>query len=834
MPSVQDPAVTTPDGDPQSEPLGEAPSELPSSFGDLEWPLLLETIAARTVSAPGRDEVLQLAPVATRAQVIQRQTTLAELLRLAEVDARLPVGDVADVSETLERVRRGGAASGVELSAVGKLLKTALGLWRFGQAHTGEAPTLARVLLVDLELVHLSASLSRCLSDDGQVLDQASPALAEARGAVRALRRRVQSRVEELIRRYRDVLQDGYFAEREGRYVLPVRSDAEYRVDGFVLGSSASGSTLYVEPKEIAAVGQELRLAEVRAEQEEARVLAALAAELEPQVDEVAAGLEVCALADLLAAVTALARDIDARIVPLDEEAVLDLRAVRHPLLAAAGIEVVPNDISLRAQRGVVVSGPNAGGKTVLLKSLGLSALLQATGLPLPVSAESRVGFFPCVLADIGDDQSLSRSLSTFSGHVERVRAFLDAAGEETLVLLDELMGGTDPNEGAVLAIATLDEFVRRGAATLVTTHYEALKDHALHAVHLDSAAVGFDFGEMRPTFRVDMGRPGASSALFVAERHGLPRPLVERAERLLPEVEARLRQDRIEIEQLRADLERQKRELGEATREQERAARRLEDERRRLEEARRRDLGRESDELRVAVREARAELRQVRARLKETEGARPVAELERDIDRVAQKVSLGSEVDRELRGLDAPPAALREEELGASLTPGTRIKLRGFSGEGEVLEAPRKGKVTVRIGPMKLSAALADVQLLPLTGGKGSAKAGFSAKSAGLARAGHSPAAAAIELQAPVRSQDMILDLRGKRVEASLDELDGFIDELLRRQEDGGYVLHGHGTGAMKDAVRNHLSAHACIRHARAAERDEGGDAFTVFWLAV
>jgi len=807
------------------EPTLDPRESIPeSSLGDLEWQLLLDAIAARTVSALGREEVRSLGPALSRQQALLRQTTVGELLELALLDLRLPVGDVSDTTETLERTRRGGVASGPELALVSRLLRTALDLVRFGDAHAEAAPTLSRVLAVEAGLGRVSAALARAISDDGQVLDQASPALADARGSVRSLRRRVQTRIQELISRYKDVLQDGYFAERDGRYVLPVRSDAEYRLEGFVLGSSASGATLYVEPKEIATLGHELRLAEVRAEREEAAVLAALSAELEPWVDAALGAQEVCALADLLAAVTSFSKEIQARVVPLDPEAVLDLRAVRHPLLAAAGVEVVENDLRLAAGRGLVVSGPNAGGKTVLLKSLGLMAVMQATGLPLPLGPESRVGFFTRVLADIGDDQSLSHSLSTFSGHVERVCSFLTAADGATLVLLDELMGGTDPSEGAVLAIATLDEFVRRGAAVLVTTHYEALKDHALSNTHLDSAAVGFDFARMRPTFRVDMGRPGASSALLVAERHGLPKTLVETAQGLLPEIEARLRQDRIEVEQLRADLEVQKRALAEATRDQEREARRLEEERRRSEEARRRDLGRESDELRVAVREARAELRQLRTRLRGADGGQ-LGDLEREIDRVSNKVSLGSEVDRELRGLDVGGGAAAGEELAQKLVPGVQVKLRGFAGVGEVLEPPRKGKVAVRVGAMKLSAALADLEL---------ARPDVAKVLTQKPRRESAPrSVATVDITAPVRSQDVILDLRGKRVEASLDELDGFIDELLRRQEDGGYVLHGHGTGALKDAVRNHLGAHACIRHARPAERDEGGDAFTVFWLS-
>src|SRR5690606_24715775 len=353
----------------------------------------------------------------------------------------------------------------------------------------------------------------------------------------------------EVMVRYREALQDGYFAEREGRYVLPVRADAPFRVEGIVLDTSGSGSTLYVEPKELAELGNKIRLKEGEVEREILLVLAEVSALLSPFAEEILWAQEVAARADLLQAIAEFAARVGGAVVPFDEPGCMQLRAARHPLLCLQDLEVVPNDLAVSAGRALVLSGPNAGGKTVALKTLGLLALMQASGLPVPAHPASKIGFFHEVLCDIGDDQSLSMSLSSFSGHVQRVREILEEAGHGTLVLFDELMSGTDPDEGAVLAIATVDELVNCGAALCVTTHYEPLKEHASSSPFLENGAVGFDFEKMGPTFRIEMGRPGASSAIIVAERHGLPRQIVRRAMELLPDLAVQKRQQAPQLE---------------------------------------------------------------------------------------------------------------------------------------------------------------------------------------------------------------------------------------------------------------------------------------------
>jgi DNA mismatch repair protein MutS2 len=745
---------------------------------------------------------------------------MGEVLALRDKGAMIPAGLVRDCRAPSETLKRQGAISASELSDLSRLLRIALDLDRFGGQHEESAPSLSRVLAIAVELAGVAVRLKGVVDEEGFILDDASPGLAAARGALKALRSQMKKRLEEVIGRYREALQDGYFAERDGRYVLPVRADAPFKVEGIVLDTSASGSTLYVEPRELGQLGNKIRLAEVEVEQEEALILAELSGELAPFADELLWAQDVCVRADLLRACGEFSAQIGAKVVEFDGPGCLRLVEARHPLLCLQEIEVVANDLEVLPEVGLVLSGPNAGGKTVALKTMGLLAIMQSSGLPVPASPKSRIGFFDEVLCDIGDDQSLSMSLSSFSGHVERVNAILDEAGHGTLVLFDELMSGTDPEEGSVLAIATVDALVASGSPVCVTTHYEPLKEHAAEAPHLQNGAVGFDFEKMGPTFRVEMGRPGASSAIIVATRHGLPATITERALQLMPEVAARKREQALSLEAQSLAADEERKALKEALERQEllnqTAARELE----RLKEKRRNLLADESDALRNEVRQARAELRSLRSALKKADSAE-LRKIDESIGQASSVVSVGSKIDQEVRVQAQTSAGMAPSQIKV----GQQVRIRGFEAPGEVIEAPKKGKVRVLVGVMKMSVALSDLEAAP--------KKKTPKQEAAPTRKKTTCEATEQHREAPVRTDDVNLNLRGERVESGLLLLDHFVDELLRRQEAGGYVLHGHGTGAMKDAVRQHLRAHTCIVDSRAAERDEGGDAFTVFWLS-
>lgn len=782
----------------------------------LEWPALLAAIGGLCASAAGKARALALEPAPGIDEARERNQIVGEMLDLDRLGVAPPARAFPDVSAALERSCRGGVASAVELWQVRELLALAGELRVFARGRRESHPALSRSVDSPHELSGLEDDLTQALDPDGSVADRASPELARARKRARELREELKRRLGRLIERHADVVQSDYYTEREGRYVLPVRADAHLRVPGIVLGASASGATLFVEPEELTGLGNQLRVQEAEALREAAKVLTTLSGYLASDADAVRAAQRACEEADLLTALARFARRTRACVVELQQDARLDLRAARHPLLALSPQPVVENDIAVGAGRALVISGPNAGGKTVALKTLGLVAWMARAGVPLPLLPESHVGFVGCVLADIGDEQSIARSLSTFSAHVQRLGALLERAAGDCLILLDELASGTDPEEGAALAAAVLEALTERGAAVAVTTHYEKLKERAAQGERLHNASVSYDFERMAPTFRLTMGVPGASSALTVAIRHGLPPGVVARAQALLPEQSRereraveRLERERLAFEQQREALAREAEELRGL---RERVEAEHEAERRELAA----ELARETLALRANVSKVRAELHSARERLKR-EAADPKAlrGIERDLSRAAAHVALGGSLlpGREDETPRAAALPLPSYESGATV----RVKSSGML--ATVLEADAD-RLRLQVGAIKLVLRSQDVE--PARAPKAKQPQ---------PRPRRAPSAPAV-LPTAVRTSGNTLDLRGERVEDALSKLDPFLDRLLSAGEPLGFVLHGHGTGALKSAVRAHLQASSYIEHSGAADADSGGDAFTLFWL--
>ena len=778
----------------------------------LEWPTLLAYLAGQARSDPARERLLALEPAATLDEARLRMARVAELLDLESRGSELPLAAFPDISPTLTRIRLGAAGSGSELFGVARVLERARELRSSAREHANSHPALAACLTSDPTLDRPLARLLECLDLDGSVRDSASPGLARARAQVREVQAELKRRLSELVRRYSEVIQGDYYTEREGRYVLPVRADAHYRVEGMVLGSSASGGTLFVEPREVNELGNRLRVREAEVERETAVVLGELSALLRDRLEPIGEAFEAAVTADMLGAVASFALRARARAIEVSADASFQLFSARHPLLCLGEGPIVPNDIVLDSGRALVISGPNAGGKTVSLKCLGLFAWMARAGIPLPVGPESRVGWFERVLADVGDEQSLARSLSTFSAHVRKLSRILEAAEPHVLVLLDEVAAGTDPEEGAVLAAAILEALARRGAAIVVTTHYERLKELATTSELMANASVGFDFAAMRPTFRLKLGEPGASSALAVAESYGMPRALIERARSLLPtaaidreralhELAAqnlRLEQRAQAIEAERVRLEKEATELI-----AERAA---------VERAARSRIEQETARLMGEVRSARAELKTLRERLRAAGSDEERRVLERGVNRVAAQVAVGGPLARAPAQAATPPVPEPE------LVPGARVRLQSSGAVATVLEPPNRGEVRLRVGSIRLTERVDRLAaLLPNERPPATKPARTQANTPRLA-----------ELR---RTSDNTLDLRGVRVEAAAARLDAFLDRLLGEGEPVGFVLHGHGTGMLRTAVREHLGGSSYVEHVRAAEPHEGGDAFTVFW---
>jgi DNA mismatch repair protein MutS2 len=806
---------------------GDVPAEAfanERAFADLEWPSLLERVSRHCLSEPAVAFVRELTPAASIAEARARLARTREALALLERGTLIPAEAMDDPSEVLLRTGRGGIASASELASLTRLLRAARGLRSFVAAHP-EAPALGEVLTTARELDSLLSTLEDAIESDGSISDRASDALRTARRRASDARRELLQRLGQLLSRYSEVLRDRYYAERDGRYVLPVRSDAHLRVPGIVLGASASGGTLYVEPQEITSLGNRLAVLLAEVEREEARVLAELSGKVRALLPDVERARDAVVAADVAAAIVRWAGEARAHAVDLLEEPILELQSMRHPLLVGVVEEVIPNDVAVAGGRALVVSGPNAGGKTVALKCLGLACLMVASGLPLPADPSSRVGWFEVVVTDVGDDQSLVRSLSTFSAHIDNLARIIHAAGPRTLVLLDELAGGTDPEEGAALAIAVLEGLVERGAAVAVTTHYERLKEVGAEDPRFVNASVGFDMARLAPTFHLTLGVPGPSSALAVAARFGIPATVVQRARELVPK-EATDREELIRSLEIERDALRRARATAEAEAlRQSELTRSMERERERLEERERARLVREAEHLMVAVRQARERLRAVEKRMESAQaGAGQLGALHREIDLAAHPIAVGTELAQLMR----PPAGTGVRAEALELQPGTRVYLRKLGKPAEVVESPVRGQVRVMAGPLKLLVSVDEVELAAGT------KPAPPTRSAT-----HSPARKkqqaglqTVNALVPVRTSSNTLDLRGQRQDDALSLLDAFLDRALSTGEPAVFVLHGHGTGRLKQAVRDHLKGSTYVDRSEAAGSEDGGDAFTLAWL--
>lgn len=746
-----------------------------------------------------------------------------EAARLLEEGRPLPVGEVADVTAALERARVGGVLAPEELVAVGRMLASARALRRFLAPRRAELPALFAGCATDPTLDDLADEIAGSFEADGTLADRATPRLRELRGEWQAARQRMLARMDELMRRYEPIVQDHYVTEREGRWVLPVRSDAHERFPGIVHSTSSSGATLFVEPRAVIPMGNRLKVleAEVRREEQAAYArLTALVADALPSADGAAQAL---GLADLRAGMAKLAHDLSLTFPVVIDEPRLDLLAARHPLLALETKDVVPSDLSLEAGCALVVSGPNAGGKTVTLTTLGLAALMVRAGMPVACDDGSTVGLFDVVLTDVGDDQSLQKNLSTFSAHVTNLAGVLADTSRGALVLLDELAGGTDPREGEALAAALLDSLCARGGAVAVTTHYEGLKAQAAADTRFKNASVGFDLSTMTPTFRLAIGVPGGSSALAVARRFGIPGPVVERAERFLTREDQSFEQVVKRLDDERAALE-LARLAAQKTEEQAREARdRLEGELRALKEREKKTLSDEAAELLDRLRRAREELRAAQARLRSKKvDAAGLREAERALDRVSGEVAVGGPVDRALGRADASQENGERPPL-TTVRKGDRVWVTRVRAEADVIEVLGGGSVKVAAGPLKMTVSMGELRAVVDLDRAPPPPPGPSRPRVGRAQSSDNP----------IATGDNTCDLRGLRVDDGVAMANAFLDRALGSGQDVVFLLHGHGTGALREALRKELTSSRYVARSRPGSSDQGGDAVTVVWLA-
>lgn len=788
---------------------------------DLEYPRMLAALVERCVSPQGAAAAAAHRFAEGREAARQWIAEGQEAIDLLFAGEPLPVGPLRETGEALARLRASGVLAGPEIRALLELVRLGRTLRKFVSQRIGRLPALSAILLTDPTLDRIEESLGTSFDGDGALADHASPHLRELRSEFRNARGRMLARMEELLVRHASIIQEHFVTEREGRWVLPIRSDAHERFPGIVHASSASGATLFVEPRSVIPMGNRLKVLEGEIAREELAIYTQMSSDLAERLPSLL-GLEAAiARADVLAAIARLAEELGLQYPVLADDARLDLKKARHPILLLDGVDVVPSDLSVAAGHAVVVSGPNAGGKTVALKTLGLAALFIRAGLPIPAGAGSSVGYFEQVLTDVGDEQSLQKNLSTFSAHVQNVAGILEATREGVLVLLDELAGGTDPREGEALAAGILQSLCARRGAVVVTTHYEGLKALALADDRFTNASVGFNRETLLPTFQFLLGVPGSSSALSVARRFGIPGTLIERAEGFLSREDRNFDEVVKRLETERAALELARRAAEDAREEADSLKRQLSESLATIEERTKAKLAREANEIYEALRKSREELRQVRATLRAKKpDESQVRAAEKALDRVAAEVRFDAPLGRLLGG---PAPAIKPLADGV-LKKGQRVYVSRIRMTAEIVEILGPDQIRVAAGPMKLIVSPSEL---------GEPEAPAEAK-----RTGKRPASDLLPRRdtAPevaVQTTDNSCDLRGLRTDDALAMAVSFLDRALGSGQKVVFFIHGHGTGAVRDALRKELAMSRYVANHRPGGPHEGGDGVTAAWLA-
>jgi len=782
---------------------------------ELGWGRICGELEARARTPMGRERSRSRMPY-DDPDAARRQLQLVEEARLLRRHEReLPLADATDVRPSLGRAAREGTLEPAELMQVARLIRASDSARRFCFSQADRAPLHFERAQELSELIPLAQELERSFDQGGKLLDTASALLGELRERARGLHRALKQRLEEMLKDEKIVamLRDTYYSVRGDRYVLPVRAEHRAHLPGTVHNASNSGQTLFVEPQQLVELGNQLTIAEAGALEEEQRILHELSGAVGRRAPVLEHDVEVLGVLDEAAAGGRLADDLDAGAPELGGDR-FELRKARHPLLVLQRKpgSVVANDIALPARaQALIVSGPNAGGKTVTITAVGLCALMARAGLPIPAEAGSRMPLYRTVYTAIGDEGDLSRDLSTFTAHLSALKWILEAAGPGTLALIDEIAADTDPREGAAIAVAALEKLVAAGAEVLITTHLEELKALALADPRFAPASVGFDVERLAPTYRLRLGEVGASSAIEIARRVGLPEDVCVRAREILGGGTSVVSQAVERLERERAEGARARAELAATREDLERERTALRRERERLGELERQTRAGTRSDLIDDLQKKRAEVAALIAQLQAAPAMAQAVEAQRAIE------SAVAAEQREQARIEEPEALAE-----GALAPGARVKHLRLGTEGVVLDV-QEGSATVQMGALRSKVPMQDLVKI----GRAVRQAGFRKSKAEKMERAEQARAAAVQVRVPM------VDVRGMRVDEALRAVELELDRATRAGEERVHVLHGHGSGALKAAVREHLQRSPYVARARPGEQHEGGDAITVVELA-
>ena len=781
----------------------------------LEYRKIIAQLKREMGSAASAKLADELTPLTSEKIIKEELRSTTEAVDLIVRKGPLPTGGLYDIREALLLAKKGGSLTMRQLLEVQNVLGISSEVVAF--MHDDALPDLKYIgEMVDLivEFTALEKEISRCILTEDEMADNASPKLKDVRRSIHQQNQAIKNKLSRIITSSsnKTYLQDAIVTMRDGRYVIPVKQEYRSFFPGMVHDQSKGGATLFIEPQGVVELNNKLRELEVEEQLEIARILAELSSRVAEHYREIRSNLELLTKLDFIMAKGKLSCKMHASEPKIDADGELRLISARHPLIEYK--KAVPVDIRIGGDyRTLIITGPNTGGKTVSLKTAGLLVMMAQSGLHIPASHASTLPIFGEVFADIGDEQSIEQSLSTFSSHMKNIVSIIDKASYDSLVLVDELGAGTDPTEGAALAIAILERFYDSGALTMATTHYNELKKYALATSGVENAAMEFDVETLTPTYRLLIGVPGKSNAFEISKKLGLSESVIERASE-------HIKHGDMEFENVISSIEDDKRKAAADRLDAESMRAEIEERLKKLEEKEKAVSEKRADIIAEAKREARELLRETKSAVKDVQkdlrrlqksGAHTnlnTGALEKSRRKINEAEDLVSE--KVVKQVNSEPVS------ADTLKIGDRVKLLTIGQNGTILSLPdEKGNLMINIGALKVKARLQDLMLIN-EGKDRKPQAKSSSKYGSLLRSKSSSVSASINVM-------------GKNLEDALADVEKYLDDVYMAGLDMVSIIHGRGGGILKDGIRQMLKRKKYVDSYGAASYNDGGEGVTI-----
>ena len=778
----------------------------------LEYDKIIEMLKDRASSEMTKKVISELEPVCDARLIKEKQEETTEAVKLISAKGLLPVGGFYDIEGLAGFARKGGVLTMGQLLHILYNMKAAERTVAFLKGD--DVPELPLIeSIVEIIAVHkaFAEEIDRCIISEDEMSDNASTQLRTIRRAIVRQNDAVKARMNSILNSERTILQDAIVTIRNGRYVIPVKQEHRARVPGIVHDQSGSGATVFIEPQAIVNMNNELRQLELDEKAEVNRILGELSAGVSELYHDLANNQKLLLELDLINAKGRLSFDMDGTEPLIDDGEELQLISASHPLIDKK--TVVPVNIGIGGTyRTLVVTGPNTGGKTVTRKTAGLLSLMAMTGLHIPASPGSRVPVYENVFADIGDEQSIEQSLSTFSSHMANIVEIMKEADDKSLVLLDELGAGTDPTEGAALAISILENLAARGASTIATTHYTELKKYAIATDGVENASMEFDVETLSPTYKLTIGLPGKSNAFEISRKLGLPDEITDRAAGLLEGGDIVFEDIITAIEEDKKQAEAERDEAMRISREMKLKQDELEAKAKKLEEKREKELQRAREEAREIIHEAMETADDFREELKEIARLESMGERTKRFDEGRRKLRRIEKKNRNTIKRETNDKPVDPEMLKL----GERVKILTLGQNGEICELPDdKGDLQVQVGAMKIGVNVRDIMLIDQQAPKAISKKRASGYGS--------------MYRQKAQTVSTSIDVRGKNLDDALMDVEKYIDDAFISGLGEVTIIHGRGEGILSKGIRAALRKNKNIKDYRRGAFDEGGEGVTV-----